>query len=138
MNVNAINTELAIGRARPADFLPHLQDLRRSPHQFRFSFGLDVLPRESGIILIRGPRQYGKSTWLEQQIETTAREFGPGTVFYLNGDEVVSATELADAAQALIGLFRRDAAVRRLFIDEITVPSASTASTPSTCSRIMP
>jgi predicted AAA+ superfamily ATPase len=120
VNVSDINSRLSAGETSPGEFLPHLQDLRRSPRQFRFSFGLDTLPEEPGIIVVRGPRQYGKSTWLEQQIEATIRTHGPGTAFYLNGDDVVSGPALADAVREIIPLFRRDAPVRRLFIDEIT------------------
>jgi len=120
VNVREINSRLALGETSPEQFLSHLQDLRRSPRQFRFSFGLDSLPDEPGLIVVRGPRQYGKSTWLEQQIDGTVRTHGPGTALYLNGDEVANATALADAIGETIALFRRDAPVRRLFIDEIT------------------
>ena len=120
VNVRDINARLSVGETRPGEFLPRLQDLQRSPRQFRFSFGLDSLPEEPGVIVVRGPRQYGKSTWLEQQIDATVRTHGPGTAFYLNGDEVVDRGALADAVREIISLFRRDAPVRRLFIDEIT------------------
>jgi len=39
---------------------------------FRFNFGLDELPVEPEIILIRGPRQYGKSTWLALALEAAS------------------------------------------------------------------
>jgi hypothetical protein len=28
---------------------------------------------------VRGPRQFGKSTWLEHQLRATLERFGPGT-----------------------------------------------------------
>jgi hypothetical protein len=87
---------------------------------FRLSFGLDALPESPGMILLRGARQYGKSTWLEQQIAATTRRFGPGTAFYLNGDEIAEANGLTEAIRELVPLFRRGAPVRRRFIDEIT------------------
>ena len=123
MNVNSINQGLAAGATDPAEFLPHLQDVGRSPYRFTPRFGLSELPVESGIISVRGPRQYGKSTWLEEQIAATHNTFGAGSTFYLNGDEVGTAAELAEAIRALLPLYRVDATVRRLFIDEITAVS---------------
>jgi predicted AAA+ superfamily ATPase len=55
---------------------------------FNWDFGLAELPREAGIIVIRGPRQYGKSTCLEYQLRETLRQFGPGTALFLNGDYI--------------------------------------------------
>lgn len=120
MDVKEINARLALANATPVDFLAHLRELQRSPRQFRFAFGLDHLPTEPGILLLRGPRQYGKSTWLEQQIEATVRRFGPSSAFYLNGDEIADATALGEAIHEVLPLFGREARVRRLFIDEIT------------------
>ena len=71
-------------------------------------------------MMIRGPRQYGKSTWLEQQVADTITEFGAGTALYLNGDEITDHTELINEIRVLIELFNPSAKVKRLFIDEIT------------------
>jgi predicted AAA+ superfamily ATPase len=97
-----------------------LVHLAEAPLQFAFEFGLDVLPREPGVILVRGPRQYGKSTWLEQQVLATVRDFGPGTAFYLNGDVIPGRDGLLAAVRDLVGLFRPGVPVKRLFIDEVT------------------
>jgi len=59
----------------------------RHPLFFEFPIGQD-LPTEPGLIVVRGPRQYGKSTWLELSIQRTFEDFGSGSVFYLNGDEI--------------------------------------------------
>jgi predicted AAA+ superfamily ATPase len=98
---------------------PHLETSPGSSF-FEWDFGLDALPLESGIIVIRGPRQYGKSTWLEFQLRETLREFGPGTALFLNGDYVAGPDELEREIETLVDLFSADARVRRLFIDEIT------------------
>ncbi len=120
MNVNKINEALLAGRRDLENRLPHLDDLKSSPFVFNIDFGLATLPAEPGIILIRGARQYGKSTWLEKQILETVRLFGPGSAFYLNGDEITDQVELVHAIRDLLPLFRREASVHRLFIDEIT------------------
>lgn len=91
-------------------------------------FGLDVLPVEPGVILIRGARQLGKSTWLEGAMRDTVRQHGPGSALFLDGDHVADADDLADRLSRLAAAFRDDAPVRRLFVDEITaVPDWSRA-----------
>jgi uncharacterized protein len=87
---------------------------------FSWDFGLPELPREPGIIIIRGPRQYGKSTWLEYQLRETLRQFGPGTALFLNGDYIAGPDELEREIESLSSHFPTEAVVRRLFIDEIT------------------
>jgi predicted AAA+ superfamily ATPase len=87
---------------------------------FNWDFGLPELPREPGIIIIRGPRQYGKSTWLEYQLRETLRQFGPGTALFLNGDYIAGPDELEREIESLASHFPAGAVVRRLFIDEIT------------------
>lgn len=87
---------------------------------FNWDFGLPELPREPGIIIIRGPRQYGKSTWLEYQLRETLRQFGPGTALFLNGDYIAGPDELEREIESLSSHFPTGAVVRRLFIDEIT------------------
>lgn len=120
MNVIEINKQLAMGATDGEGLLPHLEDLKSAAYVFRLDFGLGVLPEEPGIILVRGPRQYGKSTWLESQLVQTVRTFGPGTAFYLNGDGIANAQSLAEAIRDLVPLYAADARVRRLFVDEIT------------------
>ena len=99
---------------------PHLEGVARSSFVFRHSFGLDVLPEEPGLILVRGARQYGKSTWLEGQLKATVEDHGPGSAFYLNGDELPDAEALVRAIRDLLPLYRTEVRIRRLFIDELT------------------
>ncbi|MBI5362051.1 MAG: ATP-binding protein [Planctomycetes bacterium] len=120
MDVSQVNDHLLHGRLDARGLFPHLEALEHSPFVFRVDFGLSTLPEESGVLLVRGPRQYGKSTWLEGQLQTTARAFGPGSAFYLNGDELGDVQELTEAIRRLIALHRDDARVRRLFLDEVT------------------
>jgi uncharacterized protein len=87
---------------------------------FSWDFGLPELPREPGVIIIRGPRQCGKSTWLEYQLRETLRLFGPGTALFLNGDYIAGPDELEREIESLSSHFPTEAVVRRLFIDEIT------------------
>lgn len=100
--------------------LPHIETLSLVPFQFEVDFGLKDLPTQPGVLLIRGARQYGKSTWLEQQIAGTIREFGPGSALYLNGDILPSKELLVSQIRLVTQFFHPDAKVKRLFIDEIT------------------
>jgi uncharacterized protein len=120
MNVNEINNTLARGDLDTPGLFPHLERLRQTPFVFQVDFGLDTLPHESGVITVRGARQYGKSTWLEQRLRRTVETHGPGSAFYLNGDEIGSTNHLLDAIRALTPAFSIEAQVRRLFVDEIT------------------
>lgn len=120
MDVIQINEHLLHGRTEERGLFPHLEGLALSPFVFRVDFGLEELPAEPGVILVRGPRQYGKSTWLEGQVQATVTEYGPATAFYLNGDEIADAEALVDAIRELLPLFGNEAPVRRLFLDEIT------------------
>jgi predicted AAA+ superfamily ATPase len=120
MNVKDINARLAVGARGIERLLPHVEDLKSVQYRFEFDFGLKTLPSSPGVITIRGARQYGKSTWLEQQLLRTVDEYGPGTAFYLNGDFLAGADALEHAIRDLGPLYRKDAPVCRLFIDEIT------------------
>lgn len=119
MDHNTINTKLATGEIDASCF-PHLVRLKAIPFIFEADFGLKTLPREPGILLIRGARQYGKSTWLEQQLFSTIKEFGAGSAFYLNGEYIADANDLENEVEALSSSFTSKSTVRRIFIDEIT------------------
>jgi predicted AAA+ superfamily ATPase len=120
VNVNEINTLLLDGKLDTPGLFPHLEQLADQRFQFRVEFGLPHLPEEVGIISIRGARQYGKSTWLEQQLKMSVETYGSGSAFYLNGDEIKNSEDLAAQIRHLLPLYHRTSKVRRLFIDEIT------------------
>jgi uncharacterized protein len=120
MNVNNINDALVHGALDRPGLFPHLELLERAAIVFDVDFGLPVLPEDPGVILIRGARQYGKSTWLEGQLRRSVQEHGPASAFYLNGDEIARSDDLLAAIRALTPAFAATAGTRRLFIDEIT------------------
>lgn len=120
MDVNTRNILLQKGKLDESGTFPHLDALQHAPRVFRTSFGLDTLPDQPGVIFIRGPRQYGKSTWLEQQLKDSVTRNGAGTAYYLNGDELRNSGDLARAVRELVPLFRPDKGPHRLFIDEVT------------------
>ncbi len=120
MDVNQINRALMRGETELPGVLPHLETLAIAPFQFEVDFGLKKLPNEPGMLLIRGARQYGKSTWLEQQIAATIKEFGAGSALYLNGDILLNKEHLVSEIRSVIQFFSPQAPVKRLFIDEIT------------------
>ena len=89
MDNKTLNINLLEGNIDIAGLFPHLDKLKQAKYIFKQNFGLPTLPLEEGILLIRGPRQYGKSTWLEQQAYNTVREFGRGSALYLNGEDMI-------------------------------------------------
>ncbi|MBK8100965.1 MAG: ATP-binding protein [Planctomycetes bacterium] len=120
MNVKEKNEALRAGRLDTPGLFPHLETLATSAFAFRPDLGLAQLPDEPGVLLVRGPRQYGKSTWLEGELRQTIHRAGAGSAYYLNGDQLASADALVNAIRELRPWLRKEAAVRRLFIDEIT------------------
>ena len=120
MDVKAINEHLLRGDTTAPGLFPHLDELEGARYRFDVTFGLERLPEAEGVLLIRGPRQYGKSTWLEAQLRETIEQHGPGSALYLNGDELRDADALLGSLAELAAAFPRRAPIRRLFIDEIT------------------
>ncbi len=120
MNVDQANRALLAGAVDDPAVLPRLHALAQAPAVFRFEFGLEKLPEEPGVLSIRGARQYGKSTWLESAVRSTVETFGPGSALMLDGDDIRDDEHLSHELRKLSALFRPEAAVKRLFIDEIT------------------
>ncbi len=122
MDVRTRNELLSLGRLDDPGLFPHLELLDAAPRRFEVDFGLGELPDEPGVLFIRGPRQYGKSTWLEGELKKSAALHGAGSSYYLNGDELKDGDELASAIRELVPMFRSGPGPRRLFIDEVTAP----------------
>ena len=120
MNAFEVNRLLASGEVRQPGVLPKLDELADERFVFHTDFGLDSLPESPGVILIRGVRQYGKSTWLQARIRESVDRYGAGSSYYLNGDEIRDGQALAAEIRQLLPLFAAGSAVRRLFVDEIT------------------
>lgn len=119
MSVDGIISALFSSSADYSSLFPRLNLLNSAPFRFPVNFGLRRLPEEGGIILIRGARQYGMSTWLEQQALSAVLKLGPGSTAYLNGDELQDRDELLRKIQSLAASMRPDVC-KRIFIDEIT------------------
>ena len=120
MNIQDTNRVLSVGAIGEPGLFPRLEKLKEAKYIFRMRFGLDRLPSESGMILIRGARQYGKSTWLQDQIKNTIEEYGPGSAYYLNGDELRNDHALVAGIRELLPIYESRSKVQRLFIDEVT------------------
>lgn len=120
MDVNQKNLLLAEGKIDRDDLWPNLRQMESQVLQFRFHFGLDELPKEPGLIVVRGPRQYGKSTWLELSLYESIKEFGKASAYYLNGDEIHSDEEFTTKLIELSTAFAKNRRIKRLFIDEVT------------------
>ncbi len=120
MNTRERNELLFKGEIDRDDVLPKYTEYSRTRNPFFFEFPLRELPKESGLFFIRGPRQYGKSSWLESSIRDTIEDYGKGTAFYLNGDDFTSSENLYEMLVELDASFSKSAKVRRIFIDEVT------------------
>lgn len=120
MDVNEINQLLAQGEIDREGMWPRLVEMEAKALKFRFEFGLEEIPVQPGLITIRGPRQYGKSTWLDTKLRHSIKEHGKASAFYLNGDEIKNHEELYYKMSDLYPAFSKGAKMRRLFIDEIT------------------
>lgn len=120
VDLSVINQCLSRGEIDDLNIFQYVKKLSRSPYRFEIDFGLKTLPKAPGILLIRGPRQYGKSTWLEGEILKTIQDFGAGSAYYLNGDHLLEPGRLEEAILALLPAFGENVGVKRLFIDEIT------------------
>ncbi|MBI3535292.1 MAG: ATP-binding protein, partial [Deltaproteobacteria bacterium] len=120
MDVHEINSLLLEGKYEAPGLFPKIEQLSTIKVVFELDFGLKDIPTEPGLILIRGGRQLGKSTWLEQKLKDSARSFGPGSTFYLNGDEIIASDGLFESIRKLSNQFAKESKVKRIFIDEIT------------------
>jgi hypothetical protein len=120
MDVNARNRLFSTAEIDRIDLWPKIAEYEDQPRTFRFTFGLGQLPEQPGILLIRGPRQYGKSTWLELALRDTLRQNGPGSAYFLNGDDIADEDDLEGQITTLLPSFQPDARVKRLFVDEIS------------------
>jgi predicted AAA+ superfamily ATPase len=120
MDVKQINDLLLLGRLDAPGLFPHLEELAGASTVFKFDFGLEELPEAPGVLIVRGARQYGKSTWLELELKKSITRFGPGSAFYLNGDDLASPEALTEAVRACLSLSPSRSPLRRIFIDEIT------------------
>jgi len=120
MDMREVNAALSTGNVSAPGVLPKLDELREQPFVMRTAFGMESLPEGPGLLLVRGARQYGKSTWLQQQIAATIEQHGPGSAFYIDGDELRDADALVEAIRGVLPAYAAKAPVRRLFIDEVT------------------
>jgi hypothetical protein len=57
-----MNELLSRGEIDREDMWPRIAEYEAKAAPFLFELGLDRLPTEPGLVVVRGPRQYGKST----------------------------------------------------------------------------
>lgn len=120
MNVKERNNCLLRGDLTAKGLFPQLEELKEQPVQFEDEFGLKSIPLAPGLILIRGARQLGKSTWIENTLRKVILDEGPGSAIYLNGDEILNSKTLFDEILFYLPLLSQKIKVRKIFIDEIT------------------
>ena len=125
MNVRQRNELFLQANLEDPSLFPQLREISKMPVVFEPSFGLDRMPEEPGLLMIRGARQLGKSTWLEQNLKRTIQAEGPGSAVYLNGDEILNSDRLAEEIRFYLPFLRsseKDSTrgVPKIFIDEIS------------------
>lgn len=120
MDVKIRNLCYLEGRLENIGLFPQLEVLSQASVEFKMEFGLKELPKQPGLISIRGARQFGKSTWLEKQLRASLLENGQGSAFYLNGDLIANSDVLRQEILELLDLFPKRVTPKRIFIDEIT------------------
>lgn len=120
MNVDQVNFHLYSGKINEPGLFPRLRLLKNASLQLKIDFGLEGKFPSEGILVIRGPRQFGKSTWLEQKLYDFVKTNGPASAFYLNGDEIINAIELREKISDLCKQFSKKKSKKAFFIDEIT------------------
>jgi len=120
MDPKTLNQALLVPHPNVEVLFPALIKLREARYVFNVDFGLKELPEEPGILLIRGARQYGKSTWMAQAIVLTIKQYGAGSAVYVNGEDLLEADKLEHEIANLVAAFPKQSTVRRIFIDEIT------------------
>ena len=57
---------------------------------------------------------------METELKASAQKYGPGSTYYLNGDELTDHHSLFEAIRNLLPQFHSRTVIRRIFIDEIT------------------
>jgi hypothetical protein len=57
VNVKQINELLSRGEIDREDMWPRIVEYEANARPFLFAFGLDRLPLEPGLVVVRGPRQ---------------------------------------------------------------------------------
>jgi predicted AAA+ superfamily ATPase len=76
----------------------------------------DYLPDKKGVIIIYGPRQVGKTTWIKQRISELLGGKPSAKVFYINSETVKDRFELYEVIKMVFGLYNPN----YVFIDEIS------------------
>lgn len=74
------------------------------------------VPETNGAIVVYGPRQVGKTTWIKQAISKLLEKDKPESVFYLNAEMVKDRFELYETIKLVDGLYTPT----HVFIDEIS------------------
>jgi predicted AAA+ superfamily ATPase len=122
MVLSELNTHLLAGGTIDPQDLPSLAALKIQKNTFDVEFGLAKLPLEPGLIVVRGARQYGKSTWLESELYKSFVAHGPASCFHINGDDIENEHALFESCSEIISLLG-NSCPKRIFIDEITAIS---------------
>jgi hypothetical protein len=105
MELSLLNRKMLAGCGLECGDLPAWDALGGQRYRFAVDFGLAELPDEPGFIILRGPRRYGKSTWLEFQISSSYETHGAGSCFYPNGDDIADEVELFEQSAQIVSLF---------------------------------
>jgi predicted AAA+ superfamily ATPase len=91
----------------------HLKQLAKYTYVYERT---GYFPGKKGSVVVYGPRQVGKTTWIKQGISKLLEKGKPESVFYLNAEMVKDRFELYETAKLVNGLYNP----AHIFIDEIS------------------
>ncbi|NYZ74510.1 ATP-binding protein [Candidatus Micrarchaeota archaeon] len=91
----------------------HLKQLEKYAYVYERA---GYVPERKGAIVVYGPRQVGKTTWLKQGIRKLLENGKPESVFYLNAEMIKDRFELYETIKLINGLYNP----AHIFMDEIS------------------
>jgi predicted AAA+ superfamily ATPase len=75
----------------------------------------EYIPKKKGVIVVYGPRQVGKTTWIKQLIAEKSKTEDPSNFLYLNAEMMQNRFELYEDIKTVEALYKP----KYIFIDEI-------------------
>ncbi len=119
MNDDVRNQLLFQGSLDHPAFWPKTQEFLQHAKKFRWPLPFVKLPDQPVHLHVCGQRQLGKSTWLEMELQASARANGPGSAYFLNAQVIASPRDLERRIFELEAALSPAAKTRRIFVDDI-------------------
>lgn len=91
----------------------HLRQLEKYKYVYHRK---NFLPEKNGIVLVYGPRQVGKTTWIKQHISEKLSGKISTSIFYMDAEMIRDRFELYDAIKTILRLYDPT----HIYVDEIS------------------